>query len=208
MTGAYSPSNPVLGMDCIEAFQPRPFASSWSTMFFPLNRWGLEVALAVCLEPGPGRSRLPQPCPRHGPADRYARPDVQVEAGRRLSATVATSSVGYEVEVHGPNGFYRRLCGGAVTGPEVTAAPVGSSQDLQLVITNAGPAHDLGRPRPRAPDDPAPSPGWSRHARDRRPHQRMVRRDDCLERRPTFRRQLAGHVENGRPSISDPTLAE
>src|SRR5664280_503559 len=48
MTGAYSPSKPVLGMDCMYAFQLRPFASSWSTMFFPLKRWGLAEALVAC----------------------------------------------------------------------------------------------------------------------------------------------------------------
>jgi len=133
-----------------------------------------------------------------------------VEAGRRLSSTVVTSSMGYEVEIHGPNGFYRRLCGGAAPGPEVTAAPVGSSQDLQLVITNAGPAVELTISDDRGPGLPTNLrlPQGSRVTHVIGGHTngwydvRIASSGD-----PRFVRQLAGHVENGRPSISDPTLA-
>ena len=134
----------------------------------------------------------------------------QCEAGRRLSTTVATSSVGYEVEIHGPNGFYRRLCGGAAPGPEVTAAPVVSSQDLQLVITNAGPAVELTISDDRGPGLPTnlqlPQGGRITHVIGGHTNGwydvTIASSGD-----PRFVRQLAGHVENGRPSISDPTLA-
>jgi phospholipase C len=133
-----------------------------------------------------------------------------VEAGRRLSTTVATSPVGYEVEIHGPNGFYRRLSGGAAPGPEVTAAPVGSSQDLQLVITNAGPAVELTISDDRSPGLPTnlqlPQGGRITHLIGGHTNGwydvTITSSGD-----PRFIRQLAGHVENGRPSISDPTLA-
>src|SRR5262245_48486018 len=35
--GAYSPPKPACGIDCMYAFQDRPFASNWSTRFFPEN---------------------------------------------------------------------------------------------------------------------------------------------------------------------------
>jgi phospholipase C len=133
-----------------------------------------------------------------------------VEAGRRLSTTVATSSVGYKVEVHGPNGFYRRLCGGAVLGPEVTAAPVGSSQELQLVITNAGPAVELTTTDDHGPGRPTtlhlPQGGRVTHVTGGHTNG-WYDLTITYSGDPRFVRQLAGHVENGRPSISDPTLA-
>jgi phospholipase C len=134
-----------------------------------------------------------------------------VEAGRRLRTTVpASSSVGYDVEVHGPNGFYRRLSGTPTPGPEVTAAPVGSSQELRLVVTNAGPAVGL-----TITDDRVPGRPMTLHLAQGGRVEHMVGAHTngwydvtiTSSGDPRFVRQLAGHVESGRSSISDPTLA-
>ena len=136
-----------------------------------------------------------------------------VESGRQLRTTVAASqSAGYDVEIHGPNGFYRHVAGNASpAAPVVSAAPAGSGESLKLIVTNAGPAVELtitdnrGNRRPRTVH-------LARGA-----HVDYVLDDDTdgwydvtvtSSGDPRFIRRLAGHVETGRPSISDPALAQ
>ncbi|MFL6055473.1 MAG: phospholipase domain-containing protein [Actinoallomurus sp.] len=65
-----------------------------------------------------------------------------VGTGRRISATWSPAASGngaYDVEVHGPNGFFRRLAGhGGGDGPEVTARHDGRGEQVRLVLTNHG----------------------------------------------------------------------
>lgn len=134
-----------------------------------------------------------------------------VDAGHRLTTTIPVSSDGgYDVEVHGPNGFYRHLSGAAAPGPEITATPVGGSQQLRFVLRNPGPVVDLtitDNRRDRRPMTLRLRPrgsvthilgghgdGWYDVTITSRGDERFVRR-------------LAGHLENGRSSISDPALA-
>jgi phospholipase C len=111
--------------------------------------------------------------------------------------------------VHGPNGFYRHLAGAAEPGPDVSTSPVGASDNLAVVISNPGPTvrvtvtDGLGG-RPPTTYDLA-SDGRVRFVLGGDTHGwydvTIMSSGDGA-----FVRQLAGHVENGRTSISDPAL--
>jgi phospholipase C len=132
-----------------------------------------------------------------------------VEAGRRLDATFPVSG-GYDVEVHGPNGFYRRFAAGtAVPGLEVVARRPGDSEEIQFVVTNAGAPVDVtitdayGHGRPvtkqiRSGGRVEYSVGGDAHGW----YDVTVTSSGDAH----FVRGLAGHVENGRPSVTDPAL--
>ncbi|WP_431920355.1 phosphocholine-specific phospholipase C [Amycolatopsis tucumanensis] len=120
-----------------------------------------------------------------------------VGAGQRLSDEWPASS---EVVVHGPNGFYRRFAG---SGAEVTARPVGG--DLQLVLTNPG----------RTTLGVTVTSGYGHRRVDYRLRPgaavtHLVRTTDgwydVTVSAPGLTRQLAGHVETGRLSRTDPAL--
>jgi phospholipase C len=126
-----------------------------------------------------------------------------VGAGASLTGTWPVPS-GPGVRVHGPNGFYRQFTG---DGPAVTAAPVGP--DLALTFTNPGPAVRLTLADAYAGTSvPVTVParasvgvnipavlagGWY-----------DVTVTAAAE--PGYLRRLAGHVETGQASISDPAL--
>jgi phospholipase C len=133
-----------------------------------------------------------------------------VEAGRQLSGSWSPGA--YDFTVHGPNGFLRRIAGGGTTGPEVTARHDGKGEQVRLVLTNGGTepvrltvkdaygdAHTaIYRLRPGASAThsvrPRRSNGW---------YDLAVTSDHDH----AFLRRLAGHVETGRPSTSDPAIA-
>jgi phospholipase C len=137
-----------------------------------------------------------------------------VEAGKELSGTWQAASGGkgaYDFTVHGPGGFLRRFTGqGGGAGPEATGRHYGD--DVRLVLTNEGgttvrltvedaygndrPATYSLRPGARAVHTAHPqrSHGWYDLS--------VVSDHDG-----TFLRRLAGHVETGRPSTSDPAIA-
>ncbi|KDN19115.1 phosphocholine-specific phospholipase C [Amycolatopsis rifamycinica] len=127
-------------------------------------------------------------------------------AGCSLAATLPVSG-GYDYTVHGPNGFVRQFRGGSA-GPEVSARPEGRSGNLALVLTNSGPA-----PVRLTLTD---AYGHRSTSRLLRPGARVVEVVDTRrsghwydvsivsDHDPRFLRRLAGHVETGRPSTSDP----
>ncbi|MCX4579090.1 phospholipase C, phosphocholine-specific [Streptomyces sp. NBC_01571] len=131
------------------------------------------------------------------------------EAGKTVSDTwnSAYSNGSYDLTVHGPNGFLRVFKGpGKVAGPEVTARHVGA--DVELTFTNRGSGTaDLkltdgygGRPRSFRV-----RPGATvRHRVDLRASHRWY--DLTVESAAGFSRRFAGHVENGRPGVSDPAI--
>jgi phospholipase C len=132
-----------------------------------------------------------------------------VGAGRQLAATFPAAG-GYEVEVHGPNGFYRRLAAGTpARGVEVAAHCPGSSQTVQVVVTNAGSPADVtvtdnyGHTRPVTRT--LPTGGRMEYVVSGDAHG-WYDLTVTSSTDPSFVRALAGHVENGRPSISDPAL--
>ena len=130
-----------------------------------------------------------------------------VGAGGRLSGRWSPGA--YDVTVHGPGGFLRRLKGAGTAGPEVAARHDGKGERVRLVLTNVGPdtvrlavqdAHgrtSAYRVRPG---------GSATHdVRTRAGHGWYDLTVTC-DQDATFVRRLAGHVETGRPSTSDPAL--
>ncbi|MGW2351564.1 phosphocholine-specific phospholipase C [Actinacidiphila glaucinigra] len=118
----------------------------------------------------------------------------------------------YDLTVHGPNGFLRRFAGrAAAAGAEVGARHDGGSGTVRLVLTNHGhstvtltvedgygehkPVSHRLRPGARAVHvaETHRSHGW---------YDLSVTSD--LD--GAFRRRLAGHVETGRESTSDPAI--
>ncbi|MEU3511997.1 phosphocholine-specific phospholipase C [Streptomyces longwoodensis] len=132
-------------------------------------------------------------------------------AGRTVSDTwnSAYSGGAYDLTVHGPNGFVRAFAGAnRSAGAEVVARHVGD--DVELTFTNKG----TGTARLTVTD----------RYRGRRTTVR-VRPGDVLKRvvdlsasqrwydltvtsdaESAFVRRFAGHVENGRPGVSDPAI--
>jgi len=115
------------------------------------------------------------------------------------------ASAGEDIRVHGPNGFFREFVG---NGPDIKATP--ANGQLNLAITNSSSAtmrltltsaydgkHSQVEARPgstvtvTAPT--AFGAGW---------YNVSVTSDAG----PQYLRRLAGHVETGRPSVSDPSL--
>lgn len=133
------------------------------------------------------------------------------EAGKSIADTwnSAYSAGSYDLTVHGPNGFLRVFRGrNKTTGPEVTARHAGD--DVRLTVTNTG----SGTVRLRVanayggrPGTVTVRPGATVHhtvdlARSRRWYDVTV----TSEADPAFLRRFAGHVENGRPGVSDPAI--
>lgn len=133
------------------------------------------------------------------------------EAGKTVSDTwnSAYSNGSYDLTVHGPNGFLRVFKGpGKAAGPEVTARHVGA--DVELTFNNRGAGTvDLkltdgygGRPRSFKV-----RPGATvRHRVDLRASHRWYDLTVESAAHTGFSRRFAGHVENGRPGVSDPAI--
>jgi len=140
-----------------------------------------------------------------------------VEAGRSLSSSwnVGAATQGrYDLSVYGPNGFLRSFRGNASPGAKANL-DVDASYDVDghgigLLVTNRGPV-------------PCRVTGASAH--DQRSLVRLLRPGQSFRERwsvrssfgwydlalevdtdTDFLRRLAGHVENGRDSASDPAL--
>ncbi|WP_042422940.1 phosphocholine-specific phospholipase C [Streptacidiphilus anmyonensis] len=136
-----------------------------------------------------------------------------VEAGRELShAWTAPASGPYELTVHGPAGFVRQFRGEAGDrGVEVTARHDGSSGHLLLTLTNHAPTalrvalvDAYGSQHPATVQlragakvehriDTGRTSGW---------YDISV----LTEQHPSALRRLAGHVETGRATTSDPAI--
>jgi phospholipase C len=127
-----------------------------------------------------------------------------VGPGRRLTATFA----GDDVEVHGPNGFYRQFLG---SGPlQVSATYDERRMELTLELRNTG----TSRLRLEVRDSytgRATKLTLERHGRVTRAwslrhaggwYDLLLTRTDVDD----FAIHYAGHLENGQDSISDPLL--
>ncbi|MFE1462036.1 phosphocholine-specific phospholipase C [Streptomyces nigra] len=136
------------------------------------------------------------------------------EAGKDIADTwnSAYSNGSYDLTVHGPAGFFRAFRGtNTVAGPEVTARHRGD--DIELRFTNAGRSSVRLRIADGYGGRPATvtvRPGVTVRrvfglAASRRWYDLTVTADGDR----AFLRRFAGHVENGRPGVSDPaTLTE
>jgi phospholipase C len=134
-----------------------------------------------------------------------------VGAGGRLVAHQPVGADGYDLVVHGPNGFLRRFAGGAAEGPEVEAAYLPRPGRIVLILKSPGAARRL-----------TVTPGVYRHglarvheleaggtATDSWPIGRSAHWYDLIvtaEAEPRWLRRLSGHLETGRPSFSDPAI--
>ncbi len=119
-------------------------------------------------------------------------------------STAIVSLHGYDLEVHGPNGWYRQLAGSGSAAPEVSVHRRG--RGVEFVIDNAGPDADVtvldaytGRSHVVHVRHGASLPiagyydGWY-----------DLTFTTNLDKR--YLRQFAGHVENGCAGITDPAL--
>ncbi|MFI1618311.1 phosphocholine-specific phospholipase C [Streptomyces lydicus] len=134
-------------------------------------------------------------------------------AGKTLSDTwnTAYSKGVYDLTVFGPNGFLRTFKGdGKKTGPEVTARHDATAGRVELTLTNPtgtdchltvtqayGGAHETFTVRAGA---------TVKHAFDLRASKRWYDLSVTSDTDKTFLRRFAGHVENGRPGVSDPAI--
>ncbi|HEX3364604.1 phosphocholine-specific phospholipase C [Phenylobacterium sp.] len=144
----------------------------------------------------------------HGGEPRF----YAVEAGKRVMDEVAADGR-YDLTLYGPNGFLRGFRGeAAAPGPEASANFDAKTGRLLVALKNSG-----SKPLTL---DVAPSAYSQSPARLHRlePGASVVDAWDlkvghnwydlivtCAEA-PSFQRRLAGHGEDGRPSVSDPLL--
>ncbi|MGW3728622.1 phosphocholine-specific phospholipase C [Streptomyces sp. NPDC000851] len=133
------------------------------------------------------------------------------EAGKNISDTwnSAYSKGSYDLTVHGPNGFVRFFKGvNKVAGPEVTARHRGD--DIELTFTNKGSGTvqlkvvDGYRGRTRTVRVRAGA--TVRQTVDLAASRRWYDLTVTSDADPAFVRRFAGHVENGRPGVSDPAI--
>ncbi|MFD5008729.1 phosphocholine-specific phospholipase C [Streptomyces chartreusis] len=133
------------------------------------------------------------------------------EAGKGIADTwnSAYSGGSYDLTVHGPAGFVRWFKGSnKVAGPEVTARHQGD--DIELTFTNKGTTSVRlkiangygGRPSTVTVRPGAKVCRTVGLAASRRWYDLTV----TSESDPAFLRRFAGHVENGRPGVSDPAI--
>ncbi|MGW3912973.1 phosphocholine-specific phospholipase C [Streptomyces sp. NPDC005070] len=132
-------------------------------------------------------------------------------AGKTVSDTwnSAYSGGSYDLTVHGPNGFLRSFKGANRTaGPEITARHTGC--DVELTFVNKGAATATLR---LTNGYGGPSQAFRVRAGATVKHTVDLAASKCwydlgvvVDGQPGFLRRFAGHVENGRPGVSDPAL--
>ncbi|KUN31805.1 phospholipase C, phosphocholine-specific [Streptomyces corchorusii] len=133
------------------------------------------------------------------------------EAGKTLSDTwnSAYSGGDYDLAVHGPNGFLRVFKGrNKAAGPEVTARHKGD--DVELTFTNKGSGTaklKLVNGYGGKPVTVTVRPGATvRHTVALGSSKRWYDLTVTCDADPAFLRGFSGHVENGRPGVSDPAI--
>jgi phospholipase C len=133
-----------------------------------------------------------------------------VEAGKTLKDAWSAEG-GYDLWVLGPNGFHRHFAGAGAGGLEVSAVYDPSGPALTLTVSNTGeailsatvaaPAYGLAGWRPTVAPGASASRTWSLQKTGGWYDLALSAKD-----LPDFRRRLAGRVETGRNSVSDPAM--
>lgn len=133
-----------------------------------------------------------------------------VAAGATLSQTLPLTG-GYDLAIHGANGFFRRFKAGRETTPEITAHYEATSEGLVLTLRNMGASRAVltvaSGYRNGKPQRYVLGPGASTEHRE--PIAASDHWYDLTVRSAgdrQFRWRLAGHIETGRPSRSDPAI--
>ncbi|PPV07820.1 non-hemolytic phospholipase C [Xanthomonas bromi] len=140
-----------------------------------------------------------------------------VQAGTRLDDVPVDAASGgrYDLRVHGPNGFLREFAGDPAAKAEPSTAPwVEARQDggtLVLEIGNAGRHSCTLQLRALDYADPTPRALHLSAGQRETLHLPLAASDhwyDMVVEQPgtAFRRRLAGHLETGNPSRSDPAF--
>ncbi|MBO2449558.1 phospholipase C, phosphocholine-specific [Actinomadura barringtoniae] len=135
-----------------------------------------------------------------------------VEGGKSISDSWSTSgSAGvYDLLVYGPNGFFQYFHGNAKNAePEVIIDRDGNSGDLHVVVANPGKevrevSITDAYGRKSAATHTIKVGGRVRHAVSLRHSSSWY--DLTVSSSDGFVRRMAGHIETGRPSLSDPAL--
>ncbi len=139
-----------------------------------------------------------------------------VGAGKRLEDVLPIGEAGYDHSLHGPNGFLRGFRGGAprpgLAQPDVEVRFDAARGQLLITLRNASSEPVTVKVAPKAYLTSAPRrhrlaagaeivDSWDLRAT---PHwyDFVVTSDHD----PAFERRIAGHGEDGRPSLSDPEL--
>ncbi|GHJ25412.1 MULTISPECIES: phosphocholine-specific phospholipase C [Streptomyces] len=133
------------------------------------------------------------------------------EAGKTLSDTWNTAYSGgsYDLTAHGPAGFLRTFRGpGRTAGPEVTARHLPDSDGIELTLTNAGKS-DCSLQITNAYGGTTEThriPAGARLVRtvNLRGTEHWYDLTVTCDTDRSWLRRLAGHVETGRPGVSDP----
>ena len=134
-----------------------------------------------------------------------------VGAGSRLVAELPLGPDGYDLTVHGPNGFLRRFAGAAADGLEIETAYQPQQDRIAITVRNDGASCHV-----------TVTPGVYRHglARVHPLEARQILTDawridgsahwyDLIvtsDADPRWSRRLSGHMETGRASASDPAI--
>jgi phospholipase C len=134
-----------------------------------------------------------------------------VEAAKSLEDLIPLDGGGYAFELHGPNGFLRGF-GGTAAGPEASARFDATRRRLVVTFGNRGAAPiDLEIAANAYQTSPARRVHLEPGAKATETFDLVASRNwyDLIVTSPNdarFARRLAGHGEDGRPSISDPLL--
>jgi phospholipase C len=132
-----------------------------------------------------------------------------VEAGKSLTGSVTVAKA-YDLSVHGPGGFFRQLTGSGPSALRVEAS-ADSNGGLVLSLINDGDSPvtvsiaDAYRP---GADVPLTVPAKGQ-VEDKRPGESLGHWYDLSvtsAAQPGWLRRLAGHVETGKPSLTDPMI--
>ncbi len=151
--------------------------------------------------------------PDHGDGPRY----YTVEAGKQLADAWATDAGKYDLRVHGPNGFLREFAGdarialqGANVEVEAVQAPDNDALLLRLHNTGSAPCTLTLRALHYGSAAPIritlPPGGRAEHRWPLRDSHHWYDISIESDADPAWRRRLAGHVETGQPSRSDPAF--
>ncbi|RKS84283.1 phospholipase C [Motilibacter peucedani] len=134
-----------------------------------------------------------------------------VGAGHELADTIAVAGPVYDYEIHGPNGFFRGLRGGTSAGcVDVGVTTTYHHQRIQLALTNNGDAKVDVTVHERYSGETTTlsvqprvtrSRSWSLHDSGGWYELTVIAAQD-----DGFVRVYAGHLENGRDSITDPLM--
>jgi phospholipase C len=166
---------------------------------------GLDLTIANFGAAGAGFIVYPDSL--EGPGPWY----YAVEAGQRVADRLPAGPDGYDLTLHGPNGFLRRFRGGAAEPVSVSYRYDAARQTFEIVLRNEGgrpvvvrtaDAYAAGGPRIlRLAPGAEVVDAWRIAASGHWYDVSITLADD-----PRYLRRIAGHIETGRPSRSDPAL--